>query len=116
MAHLKTKGLAVVLIVGPYPILEASVVTDVSGTGWEESMSYAGVGMPKFAKSEMTEGYETYIEPTLACWSLTEWTKNNSGKTTVAGMILACMSESSHHTGAMPVLNLDVIVDESTAK
>lgn len=109
MAHLKTKGLAVVFIVGSYPMERASVVSDEWGTDCEESIPYAGVGIPKFAKSEETEGYETYMEHTLASKYITEKSTVYNGKVTVAGIILACISESSHHTGASTSYNFDVI-------
>lgn len=89
MAHLKTKGLAVVLIVGSYPILWASDVSREKGTDSEESIPYAGVGIPKLAKSEETEGYETYMEHTLALCLITKKSTDYNGRVTVAGIILA---------------------------
>ncbi len=51
---------------------KASNVSDVYGTDCEEAISYAGVGIPKLAKSEETVYYETYMEHTSALCSITE--------------------------------------------
>lgn len=96
-------------MVGPYPIFCASDVSIEKGTDSEESISYAGVGIPKLAKSEETEGYETYMEHTLALCSTTKKSTDYDVRVTVAGIILACISESSHYTGAISVNNLEVI-------
>lgn len=78
-------------------------VSKEKGADPEEAISYAGVGIPKLAKSEETEGYETYMEHTLANCGITEKSSVYGGEVAVAGIILACISESSHHTGAIPL-------------
>lgn len=49
------------------------------------------------------------MEHTLANWNITKKPTDYDGRVTVAGIILACMSESPHYTGAIPVDYLDVM-------
>lgn len=100
---------------GSYPILCAPDVPCNKGAEPEESISYAGVGIPKLAKSEETEGYETYMEHTLALCNIPEKSTVYDGKVAVAGIILACIPESSHYTGVIPSNNFEVMEEDPYA-
>lgn len=82
-------------MVGSYPMFESTEGTKVCGPGPEEAMSYAGVGIPSFAKDDDVVWYLTYIEYPEAWCVVAVCSSEKRGWTMVAGMILAWMSELS---------------------